>query len=479
MEFSTETFAKECVDAINQRVNGLHTLNIIVVGKTGVGKSTLINSIFGEELATTGMGKPITTYMTKVQKDGFPIHIYDTRGFELGKEAQIEVRNEVIDTIKDGIKSKDVNQQIHCIWYCVNTATNRIEPEEIEWLREFSKENQITNVPVILVLTQSFSKKNAAAMKDYIANEKLDVIDIVPVLAKEYDIDDELTIPSYGLDQLIQVMADTLPEELKETLINAQRASLNLKRYYARQAVALATSATFGEGFIPIPFADSAVMIPTEISMIASITAVYGLRVDKSIMVGFISSILGTGTATIAGRTIVSYLAKLIPGAGTLVGGMLSGSTAAILTKSLGEAYIALMELLWLGELNTADLQTKEGRTKLRAQITERLKDRSTEEKANLPDNYTLSDIILLPEGLEIPETLQNLPKAMHDMSDKVTQAVSSNVKSGVKAMRESSNFDEWKERVLPKDSKLGKAIQVYKILSEEENKDTNSDTNK
>ena len=298
MEFSTEKIAAECVNAINASINSLQTLNIIVVGKTGVGKSTLVNAIFGDELATTGMGKPVTTYMTKINKEGFPVNIYDTRGFELGKDAQVEVRNEIITTIKDGIKSKDVNQQIHCIWYCVNTATNRIEPEEIEWLREFSKENQITNVPVILVLTQSFSKKNAAAMKEYIANEKLDVIDIVPVLAKDYDIDDELTIPSYGLEDLIQVMADTLPKELRDTLMNTQRASLNLKRYYAREAVALATSAAFGEGFIPIPFADSAVLIPTQIAMVASITAVYGLRVDRGIIVAFTSSLLGTAGAT-------------------------------------------------------------------------------------------------------------------------------------------------------------------------------------
>ena len=100
MEFNTEQFAEECVKSIQESVSGLNTLNIIVVGKTGVGKSTLINSVFREDLAVTGMGKPVTDHMSKISKEGFPLNIYDTRGFELGRDAQIQVRKEVIQTIK-------------------------------------------------------------------------------------------------------------------------------------------------------------------------------------------------------------------------------------------------------------------------------------------------------------------------------------------------------------------------------------------
>src|SRR3954468_10972307 len=34
--------------------------NLAVFGKTGVGKSTLVNAIFGEEVARTGIGEPVT-----------------------------------------------------------------------------------------------------------------------------------------------------------------------------------------------------------------------------------------------------------------------------------------------------------------------------------------------------------------------------------------------------------------------------------
>lgn len=469
MEFNTEKFAEEALHSIQGNIAGLNTLNIIVVGKTGAGKSTLINSVFREDLATEGMGKPVTSHMSKITKEGFPLNIYDTRGFELGRDAQIEVRNEIIETIKEGVKTKDVNKAIHCIWYCVNTATNRIEPEEIDWLREFAKENAMTNVPVIVVLTQSFSKKNAQALRQLILDEKLDVLQVVPVLAKDYEIDEDYIAKAYGLDVLIQVMAEVLPDELLSTLLNVQRASLDLKRYYARTAVAAATSAAFGEGFMPVPFADSALLIPTQIAMIGSITAIFGLEVNKSILVTFASAILGTSGTTLVGKAVSSSLMKLIPGAGTVLGGTISGSTAAVITTTLGEAYILLMEMLWLGEFNSSDLESPVGRQQFRQLFRERLEDR-TSKSGNLPEGHSINDVMDLPENVKIPSSIQS----MIDSGMKAAESISlrdivSNVGSKIPGAVESLLGGELPEAV--KKSKLGKAIEVYKILSEEDKK--------
>lgn len=374
MEINAEKIAEDCIKAINDKIRNLKMLNIIVAGKTGVGKSTLINGVFRENLAETGMGKPVTKHMRKISKKDFPLNIYDTRGFELGKDAQSEVKDEVIDAIRKGIKSKDVNEAIHCIWYCINTASNRIESEEIEWLKDFAKENELTQVPVIIVLTQSFSKKKAKEMRDMILNENIDVIQVIPVLAMDYDIDDEYVAKAYGLDTLIRVMSEVLPDELQETLQNVQKASLEEKKRYAQAAVATATAAAFGEGFSPIPFSDCALLIPTQVAMVASITAIFGLDINKSIITAFVSSTLGAGGATIAGKTIVSNLLKFIPGAGTLVGGSISGATAGLLTTALGEAYILLMEAVYKGEFQSSDINTDEGKAKMKELFKRRMK---------------------------------------------------------------------------------------------------------
>lgn len=374
MAIDTDRIAQEAINAIADKIKNLKTLNIMVAGKTGVGKSTLINSVFREKLAETGMGKPVTDHMRKITKKGIPLAIYDTRGFELGKEVQTEVKKEVIDTISKGLATQDINKAIHCIWYCINTASNRVESEEIEWLKELSKDNQITQVPIIIVLTQSFSKKKADEMRKMLIDENLDVIQVIPVLAEDYEIDEDYVAKSYGLDVLIKVMGEALPEELMDTLQNVQIASLEEKKRHAQAAVATASLAATGEGAAPIPFSDCALLIPTQLGMIASITVIFGFDVNKSIITALLSSTIGAGGATLLGKTVVSNLLKFIPGAGTVTGGAISAGTAGVITAALGEAYIGVMELVFKGEMSIDDIGTKKGKDVMSTMFKEQLK---------------------------------------------------------------------------------------------------------
>ncbi|MBQ8083661.1 MAG: DUF697 domain-containing protein, partial [Clostridia bacterium] len=309
--------------------------------------------------------------------------------------------------------------------------------------------------------------KNAQALRQLVLDEKLDVLQVVPVLAKDYEIDEDYIAKAYGLDVLIQVMAEALPDELLSTLLNVQRASLDLKRYYARTAVAAATSAAFGEGFMPVPFADSALLIPTQIAMIGSITAIFGLEVNKSIMVTFASAMLGTSGATLAGKAISSSLMKLIPGAGTVLGGTISGSTAAVITTTLGEAYILLMEMLWLGEFNATDFDSAAGRQQFRQLFRERLENR-TSKVADLPEGHSINDVMDLPENVKIPSSIQNMiDKGMAaaeniSITDMLKGAVSK-VPGAIESLMGGEMSESFKK------SKLGKAIEVYKILSSED----------
>lgn len=362
MAADMDKIAQEAINIIADRIRNLHTLNIIVAGKTGVGKSTLINSVFREKLAETGMGKPVTDHMRKLTKKGVPLAIYDTRGFELGREVQAEVKKEIVDTISACLATQDINKAIHCIWYCINTASNRVEPEEIEWLKELSKANQVTQVPIVIVLTQAFSKKKADELRKVLLDENLDVVQVIPVLAEDYEIDDDYVAKAYGLDVLIKVMGEALPDELIDTLQNLQIVSLEEKKRRAQLAVATASLAAAGEGAAPIPFSDCALLIPTQLTMIASITVIFGFDVNKSIITALLSSTIGAGGATVLGKTVVSNLLKFIPGAGSVVGGAISAGTAGVITAALGEAYIGIMELVFRGEMKIDDLGTKKGK---------------------------------------------------------------------------------------------------------------------
>ncbi len=373
MTVDIDRAAQDAVNLIADRIRNLKTLNIIVAGKTGVGKSTLINAIFREKLAETGMGKPVTEHMRKLTKKNVPIAVYDTRGFELGRDVQAEVRREIVDAIRKGLATQDINKAIHCIWYCINTASNRVEPEEIQWLKELSKENRVTQVPVIIVLTQSFSRKKADELRRILLNENLDVVQIIPVLAQDYEIDDDYVAKSYGMDVLIKVMGEALPEELIDTLQNVQIASIEEKKRRAQAAVATASVAAAGEGAAPVPFSDCAMLIPTQLGMIATITVIFGFDVNKSIITALLSATLGSGGATLLGKVFVSNLLKVIPGIGTIGGGAISAAAAGVITAALGEAYIGVMELVFNGEMNISDLNTEQGKETMTKMFRQRL----------------------------------------------------------------------------------------------------------
>lgn len=61
-------------------------MNILLMGATGVGKSSLINGLFGQEIAKAGTGKPVTQHLEKYvyvdEEKG--LILWDTKGIEAG-----------------------------------------------------------------------------------------------------------------------------------------------------------------------------------------------------------------------------------------------------------------------------------------------------------------------------------------------------------------------------------------------------------
>lgn len=368
--------AQKIMDEIKENYSSLTTLNVVVIGKTGVGKSTLINSVFGENVAEVGLGRPVTQSIRKLEKEGTPLAIYDTPGLELqGDHSAENLLEQVTNLINEGIQSEDVNQAIHCIWYCINTASSRVEPTEMNFLRKLGENTKRCNVPVILVLTQAFSKKKTEEMVTALRKENLPVRQVVPVLAQDYEISEDYPkIKAFGIDKLVELMSELLPDTVRDTFIALQIASIDLKRKRARAAVTAAAGAAALTGASPIPFSDAAILVPTQVSMLAGITAIFGLPIEKAALTSIVSATIGTAGATVLGKTVVSNLIKMIPGAGTIVGAAISGTTAAALTGALGEAYIAILTRVASGDISFADLTRKEGMEELRREFEKQLR---------------------------------------------------------------------------------------------------------
>lgn len=374
-EFSTKNMAEDIISAVKKEYSSLNRLNVLILGKTGVGKSTLINRVFNEDLAATGVGKPITDNIRPLGKPGFPLTIYDTPGLELsGKNSVDGLINEVKKLIQKGIFSGSPNEAIHCVWYCISTPSHRIEPTEIYFLKSFLSATTTCSVPVIIVLTQSYSKKDARALAAEIEKEHLRVEKIVPVLAEDYEIDEDITVRSYGLEPLTEVMYALIPTAVKNTFAAVQKASIDIKKREAQAVVVKSAQMAAVTGAVPIPFSDAAILVPEQIAMLAKITAIFGIPLQKATITAILSGMIGTTGTTVAGRTIVTNMLKLIPGAGSVVGGAVSAATASALTAALGEAYIVVMVRVATGELPLAKLASPEGRREIADIFREKLR---------------------------------------------------------------------------------------------------------
>ena len=334
---------QEILDKTEKEIENMNPVNILIAGKTGVGKSTLINNIFREKLADTGIGKPVTKHLRKISKNGIPIVLYDTRGLELEQTIQQRVKKEMLDLIDQNKHSKDA---IHVVYYCIQATSSRIEDMELELIKDISE-----NIPVILVLTQALGQP-AEDFKRYLENMNLPVAGIQTVMSEAYVISDDYTIPAFGLKELVSKSLEVIPEDAQKAFTNAQQADIERKAKNARRWATRYVASSFGIGFIPIPFSDASVLVPMQITLLAHITAIFGISLDKSSIISIIAAVGGTGSATFLGKSIVGNALKFIPGAGTVIGGVISGTTASIVTSALAASYIEVLSVMAFKEMN-------------------------------------------------------------------------------------------------------------------------------
>ncbi|KAF3315808.1 hypothetical protein TWF173_003004 [Orbilia oligospora] len=128
----------------------LRNLRVLVCGGQGAGKSTVINLVADQELATVNPDIEATYHNIyqelPAQAEDKKFVFHDSQGWNSGSDAQFSIVSEFLENRR---QQSDFSEQLHCIWYCIKYSQNRIEAVD----RRFFDEVNSEGVTIILVFT--------------------------------------------------------------------------------------------------------------------------------------------------------------------------------------------------------------------------------------------------------------------------------------------------------------------------------------
>ena len=218
----------------------MNHVNYLVIGNTGIGKTTLINSILKlpdeekgktESNDTNGITKNTTPYNNKNYLSW--LTLYDTEGFEKQRDYNLDI-HKFNDFIEEKIKNGNYNEFIHGIWYCIDG--NRFTEIEVENLIQLHKIYSTKNLNIIVVYIRGKDPNSKKVLKKIKENleEKYNIKDIlyidVEAIESEIKINEfnKIKTNSFGLDILINLTKNSISKSfysiyfklIQEILVN-------------------------------------------------------------------------------------------------------------------------------------------------------------------------------------------------------------------------------------------------------------------
>lgn len=368
--------------------------NVLVIGNSGVGKSTLINSVLGDERAETGWGREGTTKELKIyENENLPFRIIDSVGFEpsfINKHKAIHaIKKWSLESAKDDHQDNQINE----IWFCIEGTSSKLFPETIKCLS--SSTSMWKSVPIIVVITKSYSvperKNNIEMVHNAFAKQKhfsKNLRKIIPVVASTYILNETAYAAPDGIIELIDSTNELLPEGLKAAEKDISKFKLDRKKVFAQSIVSTSTTIGVIVGAVPIPFADAALLAPIEATEITTLAKLYEINKHENSK-QFLDSIVEVGTVSVAAKAAIDGL-KVIPGI-NLAASVLNAIIAGCLVAAIGEGSIYAFEQIYLGKKTVDDI--KWVKDLIEAKISNELIDKVKIISDNITDKYDLKAI--------------------------------------------------------------------------------------
>lgn len=367
---------------------------ILLVGDTGLGKSSLINIVFDMKLGVTDKhaqvshGEPCTEdFELYGPYDSSPVRIIDSKGVEklLVKDQIVQI----MDYILLHAQSTEDLDHVHLVYYFA--GMNRWQKADTEYVRQLQK-----HCGIIIVLNKRDQRTDdqVRALREVIRRDfpNIDIAECgdprgtnnwipdsckdghgedhldIRMKQKTWSCDFPLSIDSngvpvtcsqrgddqpFGHNELVRTSLKLLPELIKPAFQTAQRVDMNLRHIRAGAVILTATGLAAGVGAVPIPFSDIPLLLAIEGLMASSLMVVYGVPLETFDGQALLS--LNTGIIGIGG--FLGYLSaqilKFVPVLGTAAGGTIDMAIAGTVVLTLGVSIAAVLtEVVKQGQLS-------------------------------------------------------------------------------------------------------------------------------
>ncbi|WP_033343126.1 GTPase [Catenuloplanes japonicus] len=362
--------------AVQDNVDTLYTLvhehrvpRVMLIGRRGSGKSMLINAIFDAEVRMTSSVRAATgeARWEPYERDGRRMEILDTRGVqESSKPLEADtaatplesllmaVRRRPPDVILFVVAATDVDVAMQGdldALVRVQQEVARLSGESPTVIPVLSKCDRLdpNDVPVptddpdklanLAEATETLLRHlKAATGLTALADPVATVANVI------YDSATRRPKPGrdyrWNIGHLTTVVFEHLPDEAKLEFARLQTLT-EVRRQLALRVVNSTAVVCGGVGLQPIPIVDLPVLTGIQVGMIMVIAYIGGADMSVRTARDLLGALGVNVVAGMAFRQLARSMIKLIPGAGTVAGGAVSGAIAASGTKAIGAAAVS------------------------------------------------------------------------------------------------------------------------------------------
>lgn len=337
----------EVAEILKKVRSELPTTEALLVGKPQAGKSSIVRGITGVSADIVGQGyRPHTRHTQRYSypTDELPLIIFtDTVGLGDGTQETSDVIQELVSELQES--ASEPRAKVLLLTVKINDFATDTLKQIASRIRQKHPE-----VPCLLVATCLHELYPADVTDHPSYPPQFEALDrAFTELKKNFEglfdravlIDftleeDEFTPTFYGLEALVEALAELLPEAEARTisqLLNDQEAGKRISDLYrdaARRYILPFSVMAGGLAAIPLPLATMPVLTALQVSMVGALGQLYGQTLSPSQAGGVVSAIAGGFVAQAIGRELV----KFIPGFGSVI----AASWASAYTWALGEA---------------------------------------------------------------------------------------------------------------------------------------------